>query len=304
MPKYSVIIPNYNHSKFLKKRIDSVVNQTYRDFEVIILDDNSKDDSVRIINSYKQNEKISHIIINTVNSGSTFKQWEKGFNLCKGKFIWIAESDDIADLNFLSEFDKYLSKNDDIKLAFCLSNIINENDIISHIQEPYGDADMIYEGKEFVEKHMLRKNPIINASAVIFRKDCLPDSLDYTKFKFCGDWYFYSIIINKGKVLILNKALNFFRMHSNKVTPLSLTRGIGYTEGVLVISSIFKLYRISAIKKIITKILFISDLHLDIFVEENYKKESLKVINKYWSRLILLLGSIMSKIRLLKRVLK
>lgn len=54
MPKYSVIIPNYNHSKFLKKRIDSVVNQTYRDFEVIILDDNSKDDSVRIINSYKQ----------------------------------------------------------------------------------------------------------------------------------------------------------------------------------------------------------------------------------------------------------
>ena len=73
MPKYSVIIPNYNHSKFLKKRIDSVVNQTYRDFEVIILDDNSKDDSVRIINSYKQNEKISHIIINTVNSGSTFK---------------------------------------------------------------------------------------------------------------------------------------------------------------------------------------------------------------------------------------
>lgn len=255
MPKYSVIIPNYNHCKFLKKRIDSIINQTYNDFEVIILDDKSNDDSVRIINSYKQNEKISHIIINTVNSGSTFKQWEKGFNLCKGKFIWIAESDDIADLNFLTEFDKYLSKNEDIKLAFCLSNIVNENDVISHSQKAFGETDMIYEGEKFVKKYMLRKNPIINASAVIFRKDSLPYNLDYTKLKFCGDWYFYSTIINRGKVLILNKTLNFFRMHTNKVTPLSLTRGLAYTEGILVIDNIFKLYKISSIKKIITKIL-------------------------------------------------
>lgn len=301
---YSVIIPNYNHCKFLEERINSVINQTYRDFEVIILDDKSKDNSIEIINRYKQNEKVSNIVINEVNSGSTFKQWKKGFDLCKGKYIWIAESDDIADLNFLLEFDKFLSKNENIALAFCLSNIINEEDKVLHQQKPFWKKDIIYDSREFIDKYMLRKNRIINASSVIFRKDCLPMNMDYMGFKFCGDWFFYSLIINKGKVLILNKALNFFRMHTNKVTPLSMTKGLGYTEGVLVINNIFKLYDFSVIKQTIFKILFVSDLFLDVYVENKSKKHCLKEIGRYWSKFILLSGYVVYKLRILKKLLK
>src|SRR5690606_24447409 len=101
MPTVSVIIPNYNHAKYLRRRIDSVLAQTFQDFEIILLDDCSTDKSRDIIETYKGNAKVSHIVYNEENSGSPFKQWEKGIGLAKGKYIWIAESDDWCERNLL-----------------------------------------------------------------------------------------------------------------------------------------------------------------------------------------------------------
>lgn len=70
---FSVIIPNYNHAPYLHERIDSVLNQTFKDFEVILLDDKSQDDSCCILRSYENNPHVSHIVLNEQNSGSTFK---------------------------------------------------------------------------------------------------------------------------------------------------------------------------------------------------------------------------------------
>lgn len=74
----SVIIPNYNYARFLQQRIDSVLAQTYTDYEIILLDDASTDDSVSILNHYKTNSRITHLEINSVNTGSPFAQWQKG----------------------------------------------------------------------------------------------------------------------------------------------------------------------------------------------------------------------------------
>ena len=103
MPFFSVIIPNYNHALFLRQRIDSVLNQTYTDFEIILLDDHSPDNSREIMEEYRSNKKISHIVLNEKNSNSLLLQWKKGIALAKGDWIWIAESDDIADPGFLEE---------------------------------------------------------------------------------------------------------------------------------------------------------------------------------------------------------
>ncbi|HVB58282.1 MAG TPA: glycosyltransferase family 2 protein, partial [Candidatus Acidoferrales bacterium] len=95
MPTVSVIVPNYNHARFLRKRIDSVLQQTFQDFELILLDDCSTDDSRSILSSYAGDPRI-RIEFNDANSGSTFKQWNKGVRLARGKYVWIAESDDYA----------------------------------------------------------------------------------------------------------------------------------------------------------------------------------------------------------------
>ena len=124
-PLVSVIIPNYNHAKFLKERIESVLNQTYKNFEIIILDDKSTDDSVGIIKQYADNNYVKHILINEKNSGSPFRQWLKGFELAKGELIWIAESDDSCENSFLytlvSEFRQNELSNQKQGLYYAIS---------------------------------------------------------------------------------------------------------------------------------------------------------------------------------------
>src|SRR5436190_2458977 len=96
MPRVSVIVPNYNHAPFLERRIESVLRQTFQDYELLIMDDASTDSSPDIIARYGKLPKV-RILLNDRNSGSPFHQWNKGVNEAKGDFIWIAESDDYAD---------------------------------------------------------------------------------------------------------------------------------------------------------------------------------------------------------------
>jgi glycosyltransferase involved in cell wall biosynthesis len=86
-PLISVIVPNYNHEKYLKQRLESVFNQTYVNFEVILLDDFSTDSSTNILSEYAKNPKVSHCVFNETNSGNTFVQWNKGIALAKGDYI-------------------------------------------------------------------------------------------------------------------------------------------------------------------------------------------------------------------------
>jgi len=109
-PLVSIVIPNYNHEKYLGKRIESVLNQTFQNFEVILLDDCSTDDSFSLLKELEDHPKVTHLIINEANSGSPFKQWSKGIALAKGQYVWIAESDDWAEKTFLEESVRIISR--------------------------------------------------------------------------------------------------------------------------------------------------------------------------------------------------
>ena len=174
-PLVSVIIPNYNHAPFLKERIDSVLNQTYKDFEVIVLDDCSSDNSREIIERYRGHEKISHIEYNSLNSGSTFKQWQKGLEFAKGEWIWIAESDDVADLSFLEISIVYFKEYEKAGILNVRSQIIDANGQHVKFQNKLISTNVNstithFEGKVFAQNHMLKGNSIINVSACLIRK--------------------------------------------------------------------------------------------------------------------------------------
>lgn len=224
--KVSVIIPNYNHETFLKQRIDSVLNQTFRDFEVIILDDSSTDNSKEVISTFASNPHVSHIVYNEQNSGSTFFQWKKGIDLAAGKYIWIAESDDIADINFLIRLVSVLESNNKIGISYCNSQIINSSghsimvgglnftpaQMHDHFQKPF-----INSGKEEAKNHHIYSNNIPNASAVVFRRDLFDPGFLKTDMKICGDWYFWFNLLQKCDVYYTNEVLNYFRTHEHNV---------------------------------------------------------------------------------------
>ncbi|MDC0408582.1 glycosyltransferase [Flavobacteriaceae bacterium] len=220
----SVIVPNYNHSTFLKNRLDSIFNQTYQDFEVILLDDASTDGSVDILNQFSNHEKVSHFIVNEINSGSPFRQWAKGLQLARGEYIWIAESDDYADLRFLEETVNCFKQN--VTLVFSSSLKTNENsDVLAKWNNDFDLGSQMsfhteFSGRSFVQKYMLSTNSIPNISGVLFKK---PINLHYKCLfnikdsKYFGDWLFYIFLLHSGSVVFLNKPLNYHRIHEKSV---------------------------------------------------------------------------------------
>ena len=121
----SVIVPNYNHARYLPERLDSIFSQTFKDFEVIILDDASTDNSIEVIERYKDRADV-RIVRNEQNTGSPFPQWLKGFDLARADILWIAESDDMSDPKFLETLLPAFEK-PDVKLAYADSYVIDEN---------------------------------------------------------------------------------------------------------------------------------------------------------------------------------
>ncbi|RZK40094.1 MAG: glycosyltransferase [Pedobacter sp.] len=241
MPKFSVIIPNYNHSTYLKTRIDSVLSQDFQDFEIIILDDYSTDNSKEIIETYRDHDKIGVIIYNGKNTGNTFKQWEKGLKMANGDLIWIAESDDFIANTFLSEASVAFDLHKNIGIFCCGTNLVNNNGEILHIIESEGENDII-DGKTFVFQSMSTMNPLCNASAIIFKKKFiqLPIGKDITNLRYCGDWLFWSKILLQTDIFLLRKNLNYYRRHEDSISPRAIAEGLIHLEGILVFKFIRK----------------------------------------------------------------
>jgi glycosyltransferase involved in cell wall biosynthesis len=245
----SVIVPNYNHALYLKQRIDSVLNQSYQNFELIILDDYSTDDSIDIIKSYETHPKISQIVFNQKNSGSTFKQWAKGVNLAQGEYVWIAESDDFAESNFLQECINVLEKHPDVALVYTDSNIIAEHKIIGTFKEKnqvyYPETDWqknhLATGLNELENHLIQNCSIYNVSAVVFRKTELEKTTStITQFKYAGDWVCYMLIALNNNIYYIAQALNNYRTHLNNATKKSNTNYTGMYERILARTIIWK----------------------------------------------------------------
>ena len=227
-PLVSVIIPSYNHEKFLKERIDSVLNQTFQDFELIILDDLSPDNSREIIESYRAHPKVSQIIYNEKNSGSTFFQWNKAvLSLAKGEFIWIAESDDVADPKFLEALVPMLQQNSEVVLAYSQSAKMDSEGKITGswsewtqdlVEGNYFNDSFQMNGQEYIEKFLIHKNTIQNASAVLFRRKTYAEiGGAVVDMKTNGDWDLWLKFLLLGNVYFHNQMLNKFRYHSTSV---------------------------------------------------------------------------------------
>lgn len=233
----SIIIPNYNHAPFLKERIDSVLQQTFQNFEIIILDDCSKDNSREIIETFRTDFRVKHIIYSESNSGSPFKQWAKGIEIAQGEYIWIAESDDWCEPSLLSTLIDALQKNPEVVLGYVQSYYMVGDNKIKWISKQ-DDLEKIIAGKDFILGNMIEGNSIFNASMAVFKRSVYYQiSTSYTQYKFCGDWFFWAAIAKNGNVFISGKVLNYFRNHNADVSGTAYSNGLNFIEELQVLFS-------------------------------------------------------------------
>ena len=252
-PKVSVILPNYNHAPYLCERLESILTQTYKDFELLILDDGSTDDSYQIIARYERRARV-RVLVNSTNSGSAFSQWNLGISLACGEYVWIAESDDSVDPHFLEMLVPVLDETPRLGLAYCQSRLINRDGIdvgdsldwTNDLNDTRWQADFRNNGRDEIRNYLIFKNTIPNASAVITRRSVLKDVMPMdTSFKLCGDWMHWGKVLLQTDLAYIAEPLNRWRLESSnsRILPPGimewnegqrvihyLTTSLGYSE--------------------------------------------------------------------------
>ena len=239
----SVIVPNYNYARYLPQRIESILNQTFRDFELILLDDASTDNSTAILEKYRDNPHVTHLVINETNTGSPFHQWMKGILLARGKYVWVAEADDLAEPTFLETCVRLAEAHPDTALCYAGSLLIDEQGNvqrgrdINHWGRRTRKGHAYFSGPAFAEHNLYWKNYTVNASGILFKREYAVQFAhsDFLNMRYCGDWLFWFQMAMQGGVIEVYKILNYFRQHNQKVTQRSHHSGQGIAEDIKVL---------------------------------------------------------------------
>jgi glycosyltransferase involved in cell wall biosynthesis len=242
MPIVSVIIPNYNYAQYLVQRFESIIEQTFKDFEIIFLDDHSTDNSVVLAAKILAATDISYCIIeNERNSGSPFGQWNKGAQQAKGKYCWIAEADDFSDYRFLETLVALIQQQENIGIAYCQTCPVDPRGIPmtspNYIQytdflDPYKWLKKyVNNGRDEVEKYLCRLCSIINVSSVLFTREIFLRTAHVAiSYKQAGDWMTYIKILEHSDIAYTPEKLNFHRIHTAKKTQNTVTNLIYFKE--------------------------------------------------------------------------
>lgn len=255
-PKISIIVPNFNHAKYLRERLESIYCQSYSNIEIILLDDCSSDDSLSILHEYAHRYPSNTIChFNKKNSGGVFNQWKKGLALATGDLVWIAESDDYCSSNLLDELVRCF-QNQAVMLAFVRTDFVcgtppvktwSSEEYLSDLGLKIWSSPFIKSAHVMVKSGWAIKNLVPNVSGAIFRhpgKMDLLDDAEWLKLRMCGDWVFYLSIIRGGLVAYSPSAVNFYRQHALNTSVNTQKEDTYYKEHETVARYLAKLYHL------------------------------------------------------------
>lgn len=242
-PAVSIVVPNFNHVRYLPSRLASILDQTWRDFEVVLLDDASSDGSRELLERFQAEAAgrgiAARLVANAANGGSPFAQWNRGVELARGRWVWIAESDDEAEPELLARLVACLERDDGAMLAWCESRLVDAaGSVLAHfVPHPRGvDAelwrrDFVLPGGTFFERHGTHRNPIPNASAVVFEAAAYraTGGADPT-LRRLGDWDLWRRLGGRGQVAYCAEPLNRFRTHAASVRALPVSDLADFVE--------------------------------------------------------------------------
>jgi len=207
-PKISVIMPVYNSEKFLRESIESILNQTFKNFEFIIINDCSIDNSLKIIKEFMKKDK-RIILLNNKKNLAQAKTRNRGLKIAQGKYIAMLDSDDMAMRNRLQVQFYYLEKNPDIFLVGSSAIYIDENGKETRRFKKYDDYKML--------AWRLPKSCSIIHPSIMFRN---ARKFWYNQeFKYANDYNLYLDLLSQGKNLTnIPQFLVKYRVHPDSIS--------------------------------------------------------------------------------------
>lgn len=215
MPKVTVAIPTYNRAHYLKEAIESVLAQTFEDYELLILDNASTDNTEEVVRSF--NDKRIKYIKNKINIGG-LNNFNKALDMAKGEYVIIFHDDDIMKPELLEKEVEILDKNDDVVLVATNISIINKRGMILKQREKELDNDIIFEKYDFIYK-LFKENFVLPCPTVMLRTDFI--NRNNIRFKpeigpNADGYMWMEINLYNKKILFLHEPLLMYRHHEGQ----------------------------------------------------------------------------------------
>ncbi|MCM1038217.1 MAG: glycosyltransferase [Ruminococcus sp.] len=205
----SVVMPMYNSELYVQEALTCLQNQTYKNFEVIIIDNCSTDHSIEIVE--QMNDERFHVYINEENKGLLYSL-QRGVSLARGKYIARLDSDDVCEPQRLEKQVQYMEEHEDVMLCGCEGYTIIEG------KRYEGSKSPIY-GKYALKFSLLYKNYCLIHSAFMFRRKELENAgIRYEKFQHCQDYHMSLAVSEKYELYVLPEKLVGYRVHAAQLT--------------------------------------------------------------------------------------
>jgi len=216
-PKVSFIVPCYKLGHLLPECVESILSQTYRDFEVLIMDDSSPDDTPEVAKSF-QDPRVKHIR-NDPNLGH-LKNYNKGIGLARGEYIWLISADDsLRSPHVLERYVQLMDNNPNVGFVFCPAmKLVDRREVGVMPYSLVAGHDTVISGHKLLKDHLIFAN-IVPAPAAMARKKCyeqanfFPLDLPHT-----GDWYLWGMFALCTDVGFFAEAMVNRRFHESNMS--------------------------------------------------------------------------------------
>ncbi len=215
-PLVSLIMPVYNGSLFIEQAIESILNQTYQNFELIIINDFSTDDTPTIVGKYPKLYPKKVKVLHLKKNHGAYEAINKGFRQAKGEFIALMDSDDISHSKRLEKQVEFLLKNKKVIVVGTQARVINQNGKV------IGEKSFPTSHKE-IYKNFIEVFPLVHPSCMI-RRSLLPqkNKLYKNKFGVNDDYFTFFSLLNHGKFRNLPEYFLDYRIHGGNSSLINL----------------------------------------------------------------------------------
>lgn len=218
IPHITVIMPVFNGRHFIEEAVRSVINQTFKSFELLIIDDGSVDSSWEIIQKLQAEYPRFIRSFKLSSNGGAFKATNYALRFARGEFIALMDCDDISHPERFQRQIKFFKENPDVAILGTQAVVINQNGEVIGYKKVPKSHDEIY--KEFGVLH-----PMIHPSCMIRKRLLSGRSFKYLiKYGVNDDYYTFFTLLNKEKFANLNERLLFYRIHMNNSSLKDIKR--------------------------------------------------------------------------------
>ena len=223
-PKVTFIVPCYKLAHLLPECINSILQQTFKEFEILIMDDCSPDNTPEVAASF-QDPRVIHVR-NQPNLGH-LRNYNKGISLARGKYVWLISADDYLRRPYvLEQYVKLLDAHPKVGYVFCPGVKVRGGVEAKALDYSFhGAKNAIFDGRRFLSK-LVRENTIVAASGCV-RKECYDKICVFPlDMPWGGDWYLWAIFALSYDVGYLAEPMVCYREHELSMTTKLMTENV------------------------------------------------------------------------------